>query len=250
MDYSMEEMFQEPEGFRPSSPKPTQLLFSRKKEFVTNGPLEFVIHLAPKHSLWGHRLSNASKSMANYLDEFKDLYIGKHVLELGAASSIPSIICALNGAKYCLSTDYPDPSLINNIQLNAQEIIPDLVAQQVFEVKGFRWGQKEQELDSPLLSRGAFDLILLSDVIFNHNQHVQLVQSCLQYLQKDGIVYCTFTHHVVKWIDRDLNFFKIAAEFGFTCELIYKQCWEPLFPEDEGNEEIRSTVYGYKLYLQ
>lgn len=48
-------------------------------------------------------------------------------------------------------------------------------------LQGFTWGSSPSELLSTLTppSSGAFDLILLSDLVFNHNQHDALLDSCL-----------------------------------------------------------------------
>jgi nicotinamide N-methyltransferase len=242
------DLFTEPEGFRPPSPKPTTTTFTRS-EHAKIGPEEFVVHLPPKHSLWAHKLWNAGKSMANYLDLHTDLYVGKNVLELGAAASLPSITCAINGANYVVSTDYPDPQLLNNIELNAKANIPDLFESQTFQVKGFIWGRNECDLDDPLTTHGKFDLILLADLIFNHNQHDNLLKSCKEFLNPGGIVFTTYSHHVVKWAYRDDKFFEIAEEMGFKCEKVFEEKWDPMFPDDTGDLDVRRTVHGWKMTL-
>ncbi|KAL2919896.1 Protein N-terminal and lysine N-methyltransferase efm7 [Polyrhizophydium stewartii] len=119
------DVFEEPAGFRPPSPQPSSTTFSREPSSVQPGtPKDFVVHLVAKHSLWAHWLWNAGKSMTNFLDKHKDMVAGKDVLELGAAAALPSIIAALNGARKVVSTDYPDPPLLNNIRLNAIENAP------------------------------------------------------------------------------------------------------------------------------
>jgi predicted nicotinamide N-methyase len=40
------------------------------------------------------------------------------VLELGAGAGLPSIVCALSGAKQVVVTDYPDAELVENLQYN------------------------------------------------------------------------------------------------------------------------------------
>ena len=48
--------------------------------------------------------------LATYLDNNKELYVDKSVLELGAGGALPSIVAALNGAKHvrfiCPSFDF------------------------------------------------------------------------------------------------------------------------------------------------
>ncbi|KAJ3326032.1 nicotinamide n-methyltransferase [Boothiomyces sp. JEL0866] len=242
-------MFAEPEDFRPPTPEPTTTTFRRNPEFVENGPLDMIVHLPAKHSLWAHKLWNAGQSLANYLDEHKNIYKNKNVLELGAAASLPSIICALNGAKKVVSTDYPDQPLIQNIILNAKANAKEQFDNETFIVRGYIWGQDEGELDEPLTKYGKFDLILLADLIFNHNQHANMLKTCKEMLSANGIVLMTYSHHVVHRASKDLVFFDVAKEFGFTCERLYEQKWDPMFPEDSGDLDVRSTVYGWKLYL-
>jgi nicotinamide N-methyltransferase len=40
------------------------------------------------------------------------------VLELGAGSGLPSLVCAINGAKQVVVTDYPDADLVENLRYN------------------------------------------------------------------------------------------------------------------------------------
>ncbi|KAI8896031.1 hypothetical protein BC833DRAFT_541870, partial [Globomyces pollinis-pini] len=249
VDFEDLSLFTEPEDFRPKTPEPTSTTFNRNPKYVTSGRSELIVHLPPKHSLWAHKLWNAGQSLANYLDEHKSLYKDKLVLELGAAASLPSIICAINGAKKVVSTDYPDPTLIKNIELNAKENIPDELNSGLFSIKGFIWGQEEIELDEPLTKHGKFDLILLADLIFNHNQHSNLLKSCKQMLAPNGYIITTFSHHITKWAHRDMVFFDVANEYGFKSEKLFEQRWDPMFPEDAGDLDVRSTVHCWKLTL-
>jgi len=55
--------------------------------------------ISPRYSALGIRW-NAAKVLATYLDNNKELYVDKSVLELGAGGALPSIVAALNGAKH------------------------------------------------------------------------------------------------------------------------------------------------------
>jgi len=56
--------------------------------------------------------------------------------------------------------------------------------------QGYRWGQPTAPLLEALSdgapAADAFDLIILADVVFNHNQHQQLLQTCDACLTRDG----------------------------------------------------------------
>ena len=42
------------------------------------------------------------------------------MLELGAGAGLPSLVCAINGAKQVVVTDYPDADLIENLRYNIE----------------------------------------------------------------------------------------------------------------------------------
>ena len=239
------DIFQEPS--RPDSPQPSVTYFHRNPDHVQFGPLDFIVNLPAKHSLWAHEMWNAGRSMALYLDSHKDLYVNKCILELGAGASLPSIICAINGASSVTSTDYPEKPLLDNILKNAEANAPQQVLDKTFRVQGYLWGQDEQLLDEPLTLNGKFDVILMADLIFNHSQHENILKTCQQVLKQSGIIIKTFSHNVVKWADRDMKFFELATAMGFKHEHLYDEKWNPMFPNDPGDVEVRSTVHGYIL---
>jgi nicotinamide N-methyltransferase len=184
--------------------------------------------------------------MAHYIDSHPDLVSDKRVLELGAAAGLPSLISSLNGADWVTLTDYPDADLILNMSRNVQVNLSQTQQSRV-SVQGFLWGQDV----TSLISNGQYDLILLADLIFNHTEHYSLLKSCKECLRPTGSVLVIFTHHVVKWAERDLMFFERAVEpqFGFVVEKLGVEKWQCMFPEDAGSEEVRSTVNMYRLTL-
>lgn len=142
-----------------------------------------------------------------------------------------------------VSTDYPDLPLLAAIELNAKTNIPAALLPN-FLTLGFIWGD-----ELPVEMTGKFDVILLADIIFNHNQHTAILKSCRQMLAEGGVVVTTFSHHVVKWKHRDLVFLEEAREGGWRVEAVYEETHDPMFPEDDGDLTVRSTVYCYKMYL-
>lgn len=52
---------------------------------------------------------------------------GQTVLELGAGAGLPSLVCAINGAKQVVLTDYPDADLVENLRYNVEhcDLLPD-----------------------------------------------------------------------------------------------------------------------------
>jgi nicotinamide N-methyltransferase len=235
IDNDFSDMFQEPDNFRPKSPEPQSLEFDLKKHTIK---LKMV---GKKHSLWGHRLWNAGKAMAYYLEDLE--LKGKNIIEFGAASGLPSMACAFKDAANVVLTDYPDPELLNALKdtvlLNKENFKAHV------HVRGFQWGQDVQALLE--ISERKYDLILMADLIFNHKEHDHLLDSSKLLLEENGIILVTFTHHVVKWADRDLMFFQKAEEHGFKVEKIKEEIWDCMFPDDQGDEMVRKTVHFYQL---
>ncbi len=55
----------------------------------------------------------------------------------------------------------------------------------------------------------------------------------------------SYTHHRVKKMEDDLNFFKLAQQepFHFRVTKLFSEMMKPMFEVDEGSEEIRATVH-------
>ncbi|CCM05355.1 uncharacterized protein FIBRA_07569 [Fibroporia radiculosa] len=222
------------------------------------------IRLVGSHPLWGHHLWNASRAFATYLDEHAELYKYRHVLELGAGGGLPGIVACKNGARTVVLTDYPDADLLENLSYNVKTNTVSTSASN-FCVKGYIWGQPVgpllDALPSPAKSIG-FDLVIMSDLIFNHSQHDALLRACdhslarPQYLQaadSSGLtmpppcLLVFYTHHRPHLAHRDMEFFSKARAYGWHCEEILTRKFPPMFPEDPGDEEVRGTVHGWKL---
>lgn len=105
---------------------------------------------------------------SDYILSDLDLVKGKKVLEFGAGAGLPALSSALAGASKTVITDYPDQSLVDNMAWNADVNLPDDVRART-EVEGYVWGSK---VDSLLQHSGGegYDLLILSDLVFNHSQ--------------------------------------------------------------------------------
>ncbi|KAI3634204.1 hypothetical protein MIR68_007808 [Amoeboaphelidium protococcarum] len=233
---SLNDMFQEPADFRPESPKAKRSVFDR-----FDGS-QLVVNLVGYHSLWAHYAWNAGIYIAKYIDSNPDVVRGKKVLELGAGAAFPSIVSALNNASQVVVTDYPDIELIQQLSDNVLFNLKANTGQ--FQVTGHLWGKDETWLD------GSFDVVILCDLIFNHNQHRNMLVSCQRALQnKGGIVLCAFTHHRPWLADRDMEFIALAQSDEFRFKIAdYTQVKMPeMFTEDPGDVDVRQTVHFYTL---
>jgi len=206
------------------------------------------VRLVGSHPLWGHYLWNAARALSRYLERTPTLYRGLNVLELGAGAGLPGLVVAKSGARTVVLTDYPDRALVDNMAQNvAQNVVRDDGDAHV-AVLGYVWGRPVEPLLEPLESHAKFDLILLSDLVFNHSEHRALLWTCEQAVARQGCVLAFFTHHKPHLAERDLAFFEVARETGWACEKVLTERFAaPMFPEDSGEEEVRSTVHGWKL---
>ncbi|CDK29039.1 unnamed protein product [Kuraishia capsulata CBS 1993] len=242
--------FEEPEDFRPQAPTASDIVYERKHAGSSSNLVP--LRLIGSSPLYGHILTNAAKYTAEFLDKNPDWVSGKTVLEFGSGGALPSIISALNGAKLVVTTDYPDVELINNISYNIKQ--NNLEAAAI--AKGFIWGDDTTEIREIIQTatgKSTVDLLILSDVIFNHTEHSKLLKTCLELINRDGTGKClvVFSPHRPHLLDKDLEFFQTAAHSGFKHTFIEEQIWSPLFASDtdESTAELRSKVFAHLLEI-
>ncbi|CAH2352281.1 protein N-terminal and lysine N-methyltransferase Efm7p [[Candida] railenensis] len=241
-------LFEEPEGFSKPPPAPHFADYERKTSPASN----IHLRLVGSSPLWGHLLWNAGIFTADFLDKnAKSLLRGKKVLELGAAAALPSVICAVNEVKEIVSTDYPDPDLISNIRYNFEHCEG---INSPYRVQGYIWGDDIAPLISAehegkdVREEDKFDLIILSDLVFNHTEHQKLLTTCRRSLKADGRCLVVFSPHRPWLLEADLGFFETCKEFDFEPEKIDLVTWKPMFPEeDESTADVRSRVYSFWL---
>ncbi|GAC97631.1 hypothetical protein PHSY_005217 [Pseudozyma hubeiensis SY62] len=255
-------MFDEPEDFRPKTPPPSVTYY----EFPGTSS-KVTLNLVGAHPLWGHLAWNASFILSDFLCAHAlTLTKGKRVLELGAAAGLPSIVCNWASASHVVATDYPDNSLIDNLTknvvLNCQDESSPLRGPGKSFVEGYIWGRDPSSLLEKVSEdgkRGKFDLILLSDLVFNHQAHPALLETCdLCLADADGeqaegdmttpCVLVFFTHHRPHLAYKDMQFFDMAEVKGWKFEKLGEWFREPMFPEDPGDEVVRSTIHGFRLW--
>lgn len=244
------DLFQEPEGY--FKPPPAAHFASYERKTSNKTPSSIQLRLVGSSPLWGHLLWNAGIFTADYLDSHADeLVKGKDVLELGAAAALPSLIAGYNGARTVVSTDYPDADLISNIQYNVDHA--EGMDRERVHVEGYIWGNSYDSLlekiqDDEEHKDKKFDLIILSDLVFNHTEHHKLLQTSKDLLAKDGKCLVVFSPHRPWLLDDDLQFFETAKEYDLNPEKIDLVTWKPMFPEeDESTADIRSRVYSFFL---
>ncbi|KAH6862586.1 putative methyltransferase-domain-containing protein [Alternaria alternata] len=238
------DLFQEPADFYEPEKQATfashQLLSGK----------EFTVRLVGHNPLWGHFLWNAGRTISDYLEEHAGKLVkDRTILELGAGAGLPSLVCALNGAAQTVVTDYPDAELVENLQYNVDhcELLskpPKIVAE------GYLWGAPTDDLMKYLPDSSGFDVLVLADLLFNHSEHAKLIKTVQLTLKKSPTsrAYVFFTPYRPWLYEKDMAFFDLARESGFTVTKTFEKVMEKvMFEEDPGDELLRRTVFGYEL---
>ncbi|KAI9306788.1 putative methyltransferase-domain-containing protein [Cunninghamella echinulata] len=241
--------------------------YERDSQLIKDSDLKKLnIRLVGSHPLWAHHLWNASKIFASLFDEYPELVKDKTVLELGAGGALPSLVAATHQPVKVVITDYPDNELIDNIQYNVDQNLGNKLPTDLVTVQGYTWGTNTDPLKA-LLPKGhtTYDVIILSDLVFNHSQHHALLRTCYELLTPvTGRVYVFYTHHRPHLAHRDLEFFDIAQRpvlpnmdpddrdtygYGFKTDHFLIRKMKVMFEEDSGDEQVRSTIHGWQLWL-
>lgn len=185
------DLFAEPADYRPSTPPPhtvrlpydfsgtsSTTALSSSKDRQGESTEELTIHLLGSHPLWGHHLWNACLDISRYLQTYAATLVkSKCVLELGAAAGVPSIVCAREGADVVVASDYPDEHLVEVLGKNLTTNTSASSNQKIVS-QGFLWGASSDAVKAHLPNGSpGFDLVLLSDLLFNHQAHGALFDS-------------------------------------------------------------------------
>ena len=83
---------------------------------------------------------NAAVLIADLIGAGKFSVHKQSVLELGAGAGLPGILSILEGAKNVVLSDYNSPEVLNNLERNVKENIPDSLKHAI-KVEGHTWGE-------------------------------------------------------------------------------------------------------------
>ncbi|KAK2626108.1 hypothetical protein QTJ16_004370 [Diplocarpon rosae] len=251
VDTSGLDLFAEPADYYPPTPTPT----TETHTLLSGRTL--TVSLVGHNPLWGHHLWNAGRLISTYLESNPSLITSKTVLELGAGAGLPSLVCAVLGARKIVVTDYPDADLVANLQKNVDAYYAggvESVEERALVAEGYCWGADVAHLlahaaPSPPTPPG-FDVLILADLLFNHSEHSKLVSTIELTLQKstEAKALVFFTPYRPWLWEKDMAFFDLARKRGFSVEKVLEEKMERvMFVEDRGDEEVRRTVFGFVL---
>jgi nicotinamide N-methyltransferase len=122
-------------------------------------------------------------------------------------------------------------------------------------------------LTEHLANASDFDVLILADLLFNHSEHGKLIRTVQLTLKKSPAsrAYVFFTPYRPWLYEKDLAFFDLAKDSGFTVTKTFEKVMDKvMFEEDPGvshydmiaicdvtehnqDELLRRTVFGYEL---
>ncbi|WWD19128.1 hypothetical protein CI109_103586 [Kwoniella shandongensis] len=249
----------------PSSPRPRSVRASSddEEEFfglddllpvnLPDSRRQLILRLVGSHPLWGHYLWNTARCLSTFLLRTPSLTKNRKVLELGAGAGLPSIVCALAGSDMTVVTDYPDNSLIDNMLYNVDINVEGELRERI-DVAGHTWGHKVEPLLELLPGSEQYDMLILSDLVFNHSQHDALIKTVEATLthdhSSDPCILVFFTHHRPHFAEADMGFFPRLAKSGtgWAYERVVEEWAGPMFDKDPGDERVRGTVHGWRAW--
>lgn len=88
-----------------------------------------------------------------------------------------------------------------------------------------------------LSDSSGFDVLILADLLFNHSEHAKLIKTVQLTLKKSPTsrAYVFFTPYRPWLYEKDMAFFDLARESGFTVTKTFEKVMEKvMFEEDPG----------------
>lgn len=93
-----------------------------------------------------------------------------------------------------------------------------------------------------------FQTLLLSDLIFNHSQHIPLLRSLEALIDPpSGVALVFHSHHLPQHRARDLRFFTLAEKRGWTVDNVVEEVRGVQFEKDGGDVSLRERVWGREM---
>lgn len=190
--------------------------------------------------------------LSHYISQNDALVNDKIILELGAGSALPSLVCLKLNAKTVVITDYPGESVIENIRLN---VIENGMQESMDKcnrciIRPFIWGEDISSIlpyDENNCLITMFDVILLPELLWadTYTQHSNLLKSIVELLSPGGSALASFAHRPTEThpTEKDMEFFiKAEKDFGLSVNLIAS------YPNtrDVGGDDM-VTVFLYRM---
>lgn len=176
--------------------------------------------------------------VSDYVCKHPDLCRNKKVVELGAGGALPSAVALCLNADHCLITDYPEKTILQNIEDTLSDCGLDASK---MTVRGFKWGENifteyiRDDTNGEVLEKQSvmdanapgYDLMILAELLWKDTYalHDKLLQSINDFMQQNQnmIILCAFAHRPTNTHSRehDMEFInKASKNYGLRCELL------------------------------
>ncbi|KAJ3842277.1 hypothetical protein F5878DRAFT_608119 [Lentinula raphanica] len=202
-----------------------------ENEVISYGPLKLTVaaKAGKANTLLADHLFSPALLLAERIEQGLIPLQGKTLIELGAGCSLPSLASCIisnsdraNVPSLVVTTDYPDPSILDNLQSNVERNRTLITPPSKLHCQGYEWGQDVEALLALLpLDRHAstgFDIVILSDLLHFDTSHDALLKSLSLLLAKtiDARVYVA----AGKYTRPDVcsSFLRKAMDVGLTLE--------------------------------
>ena len=103
--------------------------------------------------------------------------------------------------------------------------------------QGYLWGAPVEDVTKYLSGAEGFDVLILADLLFNHSEHAKLIKTVQLTLKKSPAAkaYVFFSPYRPWLYEKDLAFFQLAQDGGFTVNKTFEKVMEKvMFEEDPG----------------
>lgn len=197
---------------------------------------------------FAHLLWNGGKVLADFLGRRGDVVRGKRVVELGAATALPSLVALRRGCAFACVCDLPRPRLLGVIRANVERSRAPRARCQVRGYQFYKFSPGALTMGAAAYDRtygdgaprvwpgpsraaavarrlsvapaddGAFDVALVADMVYLHDLHAGLVDTLAGVLKPGGAAYVTFMHRFEGKEHGDLRFFDLARDAGLDSE--------------------------------
>ena len=216
------------------------------------------------HRLFADNIWPGTYVLADFLDSNPSICHSRTVLELGAGCSLPSLVSSIHGASRTVATDYPDDSIIGNIE--------DVVKTNGIEnvvILPYAWGTNPSFLLDAISDISSddscttntqqdwrqqqYDVILLAEVLWKdtYSFHIDLLFTLQSCLSPSGIVLITIVHRptTTHSVDKDMEFLSRAKEqYGLQCRYLgLNHDYKDVFEDDR---DKHCEVHLYVLFAR
>jgi len=169
-----------------------------------------------KDHLFCDNIWPGSITISSIFADNPEIVLNKTVLEFGAGSALPSLLCIALGSKIVTITDYPAPGILENIDYLVN--MNKLAGKCSIGIMPHMFGQNCDDLLSciPQETQLGYDVIILAELLWKdtYKFHRDILANCKSCLHEDGTIYISFCHRECESHSKenDLEFFEIAEE--------------------------------------